>query len=454
MNEIFEPTIIALSTPQGVGAIALIRLSGAKAIEVVNDVFKGKNLNEQKSHSLHFGKIMQGDEVLDEVVVGIYCAPNSYTSENIAEISCHASPFIINAIINLLLSRGVVLAKPGEFTMRAFLNGKLDLSQAEAVADLIASKSASAHKIAMNQMRGGFSNELAVLRKQLIDFAALIELELDFSEEDVEFADRSQLTLLIDTISLKIKTLLQTFETGNAIKNGIPIVIAGKPNVGKSTLLNTLLNEERAIVSAIAGTTRDTVEDELILNGITFRFIDTAGLRQTTDEIEAIGVARSLEKIKQAAIVLLICTPEQTREEIIAQQKELADYEVKSILIINKADLLNTDNKQNYATLEPVFISAKNKTGIEELKNKLLQQINLASLNDNEVIVSNLRHAEALRETEKALKATKTGLASKISGDFVATDIRRALYHLGEITGSIANEDLLDSIFFNFCIGK
>ncbi len=454
MNEIFAPTIIALSTPQGVGAIALIRLSGAKAIEEVNDVFKGKNLNEQKSHSLHFGKIMQGDEVLDEVVVGVYRAPNSYTSENIAEISCHASPFIINAIINLLLSRGVVLAKPGEFTMRAFLNGKLDLSQAEAVADLIASKSASAHKIAMNQMRGGFSNELAVLRKQLIDFAALIELELDFSEEDVEFADRSQLTLLIDTISLKIKTLLQTFETGNAIKNGIPIVIAGKPNVGKSTLLNTLLNEERAIVSAIAGTTRDTVEDELILNGITFRFIDTAGLRQTTDEIEAIGVARSLEKIKQAAIVLLISTPEQTLEEIIAQQKELADYEVKNILIINKADLLNTENKQNYATLEPVFISAKNKTGIEELKNKLLQQINLASLNDNEVIVSNLRHAEALRETEKALAATKTGLASKISGDFVATDIRRALYHLGEITGSIANEDLLDSIFFNFCIGK
>ncbi len=454
MNEIFAPTIIALSTPQGVGAIALIRLSGAKAIEEVNDVFKGKNLNEHKSHSLHFGKIMQGDEVLDEVVVGIYRAPNSYTSENIAEISCHASPFIINSIINLLLSRGVVLAKPGEFTMRAFLNGKLDLSQAEAVADLIASKSASAHKIAMNQMRGGFSNELAVLRKQLIDFAALIELELDFSEEDVEFADRSQLTFLIDTISLKIKTLLQTFETGNAIKNGIPIVIAGKPNVGKSTLLNTLLNEERAIVSAIAGTTRDTVEDELILNGISFRFIDTAGLRQTTDEIEAIGVARSLEKIKQAAIVLLICTPEQAREEIIAQQKELADYEVKNILIINKADLLNIEKKQNYATLEPVFISAKNKIGIEELKNKLLQQINLTSLNDNEVIVSNLRHAEALRETEKALSATKTGLASKISGDFVATDIRRALYHLGEITGSIANEDLLDSIFFNFCIGK
>ncbi len=454
MNPTIFPTIIALSTPQGVGAIALIRLSGVGAVQQVNEFFKGKNLLEQASHTLHFGKIVHENEIIDEVVVGIYLAPKSYTSENCVEISCHASPYIISKIISIFLYNGVKLASPGEFTMRAYLNGKLDLSQAEAVADLIASKSASAHKIAINQMRGGFSQELTVLRKQLIDFAALIELELDFSEEDVEFADRSELNKLVDKISIKVNNLLKTFETGNAIKNGIPVVIAGKPNVGKSTLLNALLNEERAIVSSIAGTTRDTIEDDLIIDGVLYRFIDTAGLRHTTDEIEVIGVARSLEKIKQADIVMMICSSVQEVEEIKKQLNELEEVEEKTIIVINKSDLISNDKREIFEELNPVFISAKDKVGIEDLKQRLVKQVNLLSISDNNVIVSNLRHAEALKATNEALKATKLGLASNISGDFVATDIRRALYHLGEITGTIASDDLLDSIFLNFCIGK
>jgi tRNA modification GTPase len=374
-------TIIALSTPPGSGAIGVIRLSGPDAISLTNSVFAGKDLEQQASHTLHFGLVKDGDQLIDEVVAGLFVAPKSYTKENVVEISCHGSNYIIQQIINLLISKGARAAKPGEFTLRAFLNGAFDLSQAEAVADLIASNSKASHDVAMQQMRGGFANELKGLREQLIHFASMIELELDFAEEDVEFANRDQLRNLVTKINYVLQRLISSFEMGNVIKNGVPIVIAGKPNVGKSTLLNALLNEERAIVSDIAGTTRDTIEDELNIGGIVFRFIDTAGIRDTADIIEALGVERTLEKMKQAKLIIYMADAAQTVPELDEQIRGLAQLEIPYLILLNKSDLLSAEQRTAFTALGVVFISAREKVGIEELKVTLLEQVNLHHIN-------------------------------------------------------------------------
>ncbi len=451
-------TIVALATPVGTGAIGIIRLSGKDAINIAQSVFVGKDLSKQASHTLHFGKIMDQEIILDEVLASVFIAPNSYTKENSVEISCHGSSYIIESIIKLLIKKGARMATPGEFTMRAFLNGQLDLSQAEAVADLIASQSEASHKIAMNQMRGGFSDELKLLRTELIHFASLVELELDFSEEDVEFANRSQMKSLILKIDQVIMRLIQSFELGNVIKNGVPVVIAGKPNVGKSTLLNVLLNEERAIVSAIAGTTRDTIEDEINIQGIHFRFIDTAGIRETDDLVEAKGVERTFAKINSSAVILYVYDTQETTE--VELKKILQEFE--PILEKNKSQLLIIENKSDQNTNNSISnfpyphlkISALNKTGISELENALLKVVNLAELNTGQTIVSNLRHAEALQHTHEALTRVLNGIDNPVTSDFLALDIKQALHYLGEITGSISTDDLLDNIFSKFCIGK
>jgi tRNA modification GTPase len=450
-------TIVALATPAGTGAIGVIRLSGADAIQIANRVFIGKDLSKQASHTLHFGKISDGQLVIDEVLASIFVAPHSYTKENSVEISCHGSAYIISQIIKLLLSNGARMAKPGEFTMRAFLNGQLDLSQAEAVADLIASQNAASHQIAMNQMRGGFSSELQALRSELINFASLVELELDFSEEDVEFANRAQMKNLILQILKVITRLINSFELGNVIKNGIPVVIAGKPNVGKSTLLNALLNEERAIVSAIAGTTRDTIEDEISIQGLRFRFIDTAGIRETDDLVEAQGVARSIEKINSSAFILYVYDAAETS---LSELQEIIS-EFKPILEKNNSTLFLVQNKSDQALapheiegLRSIPISALNKTGLQTLENELVQLVDVSALHDGQSIVSNLRHAEALANAAAALQKVLNGIDNPITSDFLAIDIKQALYHLGEITGSISTDDLLDNIFSKFCIGK
>jgi tRNA modification GTPase len=395
--------------------------------------------------------------VIDEVLASIFVAPHSYTKENSVEISCHGSAYIISQIIKLLLSNGARMAKPGEFTMRAFLNGQLDLSQAEAVADLIASQNAASHQIAMNQMRGGFSSELQALRSELINFASLVELELDFSEEDVEFANRAQMKNLILQILKVITRLINSFELGNVIKNGIPVVIAGKPNVGKSTLLNALLNEERAIVSAIAGTTRDTIEDEISIQGLRFRFIDTAGIRETDDLVEAQGVARSIEKINSSAVILYVYDAAETS---LSELQEIIS-EFKPILEKNNSTLFLVQNKSDQALapheiegLRSIPISALNKTGLQTLENELVQLVDVSALHDGQSIVSNLRHAEALANAAAALQKVLNGIDDPITSDFLAIDIKQALYHLGEITGSISTDDLLDNIFSKFCIGK
>jgi tRNA modification GTPase len=450
-------TIVALATPAGTGAIGVIRLSGADAIQIANRVFIGKDLSKQASHTLHFGKISDGQVVIDEVLASIFVAPHSYTKENSVEISCHGSAYIISQIIKLLLNNGARMAKAGEFTMRAFLNGQLDLSQAEAVADLIASQNAASHQIAMNQMRGGFSSELQALRSELINFASLVELELDFSEEDVEFANRAQMINLILQILKVITRLINSFELGNVIKNGIPVVIAGKPNVGKSTLLNALLNEERAIVSAIAGTTRDTIEDEISIQGLRFRFIDTAGIRETDDLVEAQGVARSIEKINSSAVILYVYDAAETS---LSELQEIIS-EFKPILEKNNSTLFLVQNKSDQALapheiegLRSIPISALNKTGLQTLENELVQLVDVSALHDGQSIVSNLRHAEALANAAAALQKVLNGIDNPITSDFLAIDIKQALYHLGEITGSISTDDLLDNIFSKFCIGK
>ena len=454
-------TIVALSTAQGVGAIGVIRLSGPKAIEICNKVFKGKDLRKQASHTLHFGKIADEKRVLDEVVVSLFVAPSSYTGENTVEISCHGSPYILKSIIELLIKNGATAANPGEFTLRAFLNGKLDLTQAEAVGDLIASNSESAHKIAMNQMRGGISNEIKRLREELIHFASMIELELDFSEEDVEFANRDELKDLIIKVQKVLHQLIETFALGNAIKEGIPVVIAGKPNAGKSTLLNTLLNEERALVTEIEGTTRDSIEDELNIGGTIFRFIDTAGIRQTEDVVEALGVKRTLEKIESAAIVLLIvdlnnATPALLKETIVEINDSLQRNKAKLVIIGNKVDLKNlAEAKAQFAEFENLhFISAKEKWNIEELKESLKETAQLHILNQDETLVSNTRHWEALTKANVALQTALTGIDNGLTGDFIAMDIRASLHQLGLITGEITTDDLLGNIFSKFCIGK
>ena len=470
-------TIIALATPSGIGAIGVIRLSGPDAISLVNEVFGGKDLSIQHSHTIHFGTIKDGKQVLDEVLVSIFIGPKSYTRENVVEISTHGSAFIIESIIKLLIRKGARPANPGEFTLRAFLNGQLDLSQAEAVADLIASNSQASHQVAMQQMRGGFSGELQHLRDQLIHFASMIELELDFGEEDVEFANRDDLKGLIYQIQRILHRLIQSFEQGNVMKNGVPVVIAGKPNVGKSTLLNALLNEERAIVSEIAGTTRDTVEDHMIIGGINFRFIDTAGIRDTEDIIEAKGVGRTHEKIKQAKLIIYLVDPEQNVEEILEQLKYLESLGIPFLTVVNKQDLVTIEfedqlsvisyhpiaiglsvasdpgNRQQ-ATDNILYISAKNKTGIEELKSEILRKVNLHSINTDDVLVSNIRHLEALQKTEESLKRVLQNIDQPITSDFLASDIKQALYYLGEITGQVTTDDLLETIFSKFCIGK
>ena len=449
-----QDTIIALSTPPGSGAIGVIRLSGPDAINLTNQVFAGKDLSKQATHTLHFGLIKDGDVLIDEVVAGLYVAPKSYTKENVVEISCHGSNYIIQQILNLLIKKGARPAKPGEFTLRAFLNGGLDLSQAEAVADLIASDSKASHDVALQQMRGGFSNELKGLREQLIHFASMIELELDFAEEDVEFANRDQLKSLILRLIAHISRLISSFEMGNVLKNGVPIVIAGKPNVGKSTLLNALLNEDRAIVSDIAGTTRDTIEDELNINGIIFRFIDTAGIRDTADIIEAKGVERTLERMKQAKLILYMVDALQTPDELDEQLTDLKKIDIPYLAIVNKADLFTDEQKIAFAKKEVLFLSAKENVGIEELKTALLAKVNLHSINTSETLVTNIRHLEALKQTEKALANVLNNIDNPVTSDFLAMDIKQALHYLGEITGEVTTDDLLENIFTKFCIGK
>lgn len=456
-----EETIVALATPAGIGAIGVIRLSGPEAISITNKVFYGKNLETQDSHTIHFGTIRDGDFMIDEVLVSLFIAPKSYTKENVVEISCHGSDYIIASIIKLMIKNGARAAKAGEFTLRAFLNGGLDLSQAEAVADLIASSSKSAHQLALQQMRGGFSNELKNLREQLIHFASMIELELDFSEEDVEFANRDQLKQLILAINKVVSRLIQSFEMGNVIKNGVPVVIAGKPNVGKSTLLNVLLNEERAIVSDIAGTTRDTVEDEITLQGVRFRFIDTAGIRETADIIEAKGVERTFEKIKSSAIVLYLFDPRETsltelKAIIDDLQQVIQENNSKLLLVANKTDETQVnDALTGFESLgEILYISAKEKYNIQLLEDELLKAANLSQINKDEVIVSNIRHLEALQKTEASLSRVLNGIDNPVTSDFLAMDIKQALYYLGEITGTVTTDDLLENIFSKFCIGK
>ncbi|MBL1409195.1 tRNA uridine-5-carboxymethylaminomethyl(34) synthesis GTPase MnmE [Sphingobacterium faecale] len=453
---ISQDTIVALATSPGAqGAIAVIRVSGNEAINIVNGVFKGKDLTAQNSHTIHFGTIREGEEILDEVLVSLFVAPNSYTKENSVEISTHNSKYIIEQIISLLIKKGARAARAGEFTLRAFLNGGLDLSQAEAVADLIASNSAASHQVAMQQMRGGFSNQLKQLREDLVHFASLIELELDFGEEDVEFANRDQLRSLIQQIYTVIGKLIQSFEQGNVLKNGVPVVIAGKPNVGKSTLLNALLNEERAIVSDIAGTTRDTIEDEINIHGVTFRFIDTAGLRDTEDVIEAKGVERTREKMKQARLIIYLFDPTQDNIAVVQQQiSEVKDLNIPFVTIINKSDLLAEGDRAEYSVLNPLYISAKKQVGIDELKEELLNQVNLSNINTDDVMVTNIRHVEALQLTQAALERVLYGIDNPVTSDFLAMDIRQSLHHLGEITGTVTTDDLLENIFSKFCIGK
>ncbi|MBD3749338.1 MAG: tRNA uridine-5-carboxymethylaminomethyl(34) synthesis GTPase MnmE [Sphingobacteriales bacterium] len=455
MNQFQEDTIVALATPNGIGAIGVIRLSGPEAIQIINAVFKGKDLSKQATHTLHFGTIKDGANIVDEVLVSLFIAPQSYTKENVVEISCHGSSYIIDNIIKLLIKQGARLAKPGEFTLRAFLNGGLDLSQAEAVADLIASNSKASHQLAMQQMRGGFSNELKILREQLIHFASMIELELDFSEEDVEFANRDDLRRLISNLQSIISNLIRSFDLGNVIKNGVPVVIAGKPNVGKSTLLNALLNEERAIVSEIAGTTRDTVEDEITIKGVRFRFIDTAGIRETQDIIEAKGVERTFEKIKSSAIVLYLFDPSETQEEelskIIQDLKAVTEENNSTLLVVSNKSDIHPLATENTGVLE---ISAKEKLNLEKLEQALLAAVNLNQLNSDEVIISNIRHLEALKKTDEALNRVLYGIDNPITSDFLALDIKQALHYLGEIVGTVTTDDLLDNIFSKFCIGK
>lgn len=449
-----DDTIVALATPSGSGAIGVIRLSGPKAISITQQVFKGKNLSKQASHTIHFGTIKDGEQIIDEVLVSLFIGPHSYTKEHVVEISTHGSSYIIQKIIRLLISKGARAAKAGEFTLRAFLNGQLDLSQAEAVADLIASDSQASHQLAMQQMRGGFSTQLQQLREELIHFASMIELELDFAEEDVEFANRDDLKALILKINAVLHKLIQSFEQGNVLKTGVPVVIAGWPNVGKSTLLNTLLNEERAIVSEIAGTTRDTIEDELTINGIVFRFIDTAGIRDTQDTIEAIGVERTHEKMKQAKLILYLVSPDQPKQIIEEQLLGLEKATIPFLTILNKADMLSESQEEVFNQIPLIRLSAKEKTGIEELKKAILEKIQLHNIAADEVLISNIRHLEALQKTDSALTNVLYNLDSSVTSDFISSDIKQALYYLGEITGLVTTDDLLENIFSKFCIGK
>lgn len=457
-------TIIALATPSGAGAIAVIRLSGSKAIAMVDASFKSistKKLVSQKTHTIHLGHIVEDSRVLDEVLVSVFNNPKSYTGEDVVEISCHGSSYIQQEIIQLFVRNGARIANPGEFTLRAFLNAKLDLSQAEAVADLIASDNKASHQIAMQQMRGGFSNEIKVLRDELLNFASLIELELDFSEEDVEFANRKQFEELLERIIKVLKHLIDSFSTGNVIKNGIPISIIGAPNVGKSTLLNALLNEDKAIVSDIAGTTRDAIEDEITIEGIKFRFIDTAGIRTTEDTIESIGIKKTFEKITQSQVVLyLLDATKVTTETIQIFNSEIRkiqeQYPDKQLIVVaNKMDEADQEYiETSFVYPHTLFTSAKSGLGIDTLKANLLEFVNTGALRNNDTIITNSRHYDSLLKALAEVQKVQQGMDANLSGDLLAIDIRQALYHFGEITGEITSDDLLGNIFANFCIGK
>lgn len=457
--------IAAISTPAGMGGIAIIRLSGSGCIELVDKIFKSpskKLLKDQKPNTIHFGIILKDDEILDEVLVSIFKKPHSFTGEDSIEISCHGSTYIQQNILKLLFENGATIAKPGEFTQRAFANGKMDLSQAESVADLIASTSASTHRLALNQMRGGISDKLIELRNKLLDFTSLIELELDFSEEDVEFANRENLKALANDIETHIKKLADSFSLGNAIKTGIPVAIVGETNTGKSTLLNLLLHEEKAIVSDIHGTTRDVIEDTINIKGITFRLIDTAGIRETQDEIENIGIERTLKKLKQASIVLWLVDAETDNEHILSLANKILPLlnDKKVILIFNKIDAVSADRKFIKDNLlkdelpDRIFISAKYNDGIDKLEDKLIEVANIPDFGRQDIIITNLRHYEALEKALKAIQRINEGLDLNISGDFLSQDIRECMHYLGEITGQISTDEILGNIFGKFCIGK
>jgi tRNA modification GTPase len=448
-------TIIALATAQGVSAIAVIRLSGNDSIQLVQRVFHGKNLTQQASHTIHFGTIRDGERIVDEVLVSVFKDGNSFTKENSVEISCHGSPFIVKEIIKVLIHQGARLAGPGEFTKRAFLHGRFDLAQAEAVADLINAETENARQAAINQMRGGFSKEINHLREELIHFASLIELELDFGEEDVEFAKRDDLRKLIAKIQSYLSSLINSFDQGNVIKNGVPTVIAGKPNAGKSTLLNVLLNEEKAIVSEIPGTTRDVIEDEIVVGGINFRFIDTAGLRETQDVIEAMGVERTRDRMKKASLIIYLFDLQNTSlEEIHQEVQGLEALGIPFVKVGNKVDQAGAGLLKKLEQEGFIFISAANKTNIQQLKDKLLSYFHINAVKSGDVLVTNLRHYHNLVQTNESLERVLTGMSEGITGDFLAMDIRQSLHYLGEITGTITTDDLLENIFSKFCIGK
>lgn len=444
-------TIAAIATPPGEGAIGIIRLSGAEAITIADKIFYGKKLEAQPSHTIHFGKIKDGDEVVDEVVASLYKGPKSYTGEDVVEISCHGSQYVLERVLELCLRNGAIIAKAGEFTQRAFLNNKMDLTQAEAVADLIASQSGAAHRAAIHNLRGGFSDELKDLREQLIQFSALLELELDFSEEDVEFADRTKFYELIQLLTDTTERLISSFSLGNVIKKGVSVAIVGKPNAGKSTLLNALLNEERAIVSEIAGTTRDSIEETLNINGILFRLIDTAGIREhTSDIVETMGVQRSRDIMKRADIVVYLFDVNEEDVADVNDQKAVFDQEgVKYILVGNKTDVGEREFGE-----EVLYIAAKKKENVHQLRDTLYDKVVGGQVSTEGTVVTNARHHSSLQEVLRSLLDIKAGLDNNISGDLIALDVRRCLHYLGEITGQVTTEDKLDYIFSKFCIGK
>jgi tRNA modification GTPase len=453
----WDDTIVALATPPGIGAIGVIRVSGKQSFPILNSLFPSKDLSQQASHTLHVGFLKQNGQILDEVVLALFKGPKSYTGEDVIEISCHGSPFVQEQVIAAITALGARVAKPGEFTQRAFLNGKLDLAQAESVADLIAANTEASRRTALNNMRGGFSSDLSHLREQLIRFSALIELELDFSQEDVEFADRTQLQHLMTELDGSVNRLLQSFKLGNVIRNGVQVAIIGKPNAGKSTLLNVLLNEDRAIVSDIAGTTRDTIEEVINIHGVLFRLIDTAGIREhTSDTIEQIGVEKSLEKMHAADLVLYLFDINQTDPSAIRDiQQQLEAKQLQYLLVANKADSASPAQVQALLSIPGMlFISAKNNTGIDTLKQALEQKAISGDLQAEATIVTNARHFDALQKLSQSLQDVQSGLQDRVPGDLLALDIRQCLHYLGLITGEITNEDQLDFIFSKFCIGK
>jgi tRNA modification GTPase len=480
---------VALATPPGQGAIAIVRMSGAEAIDICNRVFPARDLSKEPGHTIHHGSIRDGDQVVDEVLVSLFKVPKSYTKENLVEISCHGSNYIVQQIIQVLLKHGARLAQPGEFTKRAFLHGQFDLAQAEAVADLIASDSQASHRTALNQMRGGFSKEIAGLRESLIHFASMIELELDFSEEDVEFASREQLKELVTKIQQVVRPLIDSFQLGNAIKKGVPIVIAGKPNAGKSTLLNALLNEEKAIVSDIPGTTRDFIEDEITIEGIRFRFIDTAGLRDTEDTIEALGVERTKQQLRKAAVIVYMMDLADSSLQELQQEQQQVHTELQQepasltgrhtdvapaqddeqsqnetqthaptptpiIFVGNKVDKISAEMQASLEDSDMVLLSALNKENLDQLKTRILEAVSLGKVGEDQTLVTSLRHYQSLRGASNALNDVLKSIEQGVTNDLLALDIRTALHHLGEITGEITTDDLLQNIFSKFCIGK